>query len=493
MNQGDERVVVIGAGMGGLAAAVRLAVAGHRVTLIEAADAPGGKMRTVSSDAGPVDAGPTVLTLRGVFDDLFALAGKRLEDHLTLLAQPRLARHWWPDGSRLDLFSDPQDSAAAIAAFAGPGEAAGFLRFHAATAALYAAFEGPVMHASKPDKAAIIRAALASPKLWPALMPGVSLDRFVGRYFRDPRLAQLFGSYATYVGGRPGHVPAVLALIWQAEARGVWVVQGGMHGLALAGLAERKGMTFRYATLVRSILQQGGRVSGVQLADGRNIACGHVVFNGDLAALAMGLLGNGLQDCLPRPATTPRSLSAQVWFFAAQLGGMVAPVLVHHNVFFCSDPALEFDPIGQGRLPSDQTIYLCAEDRATQTLPAGKERIEIILNAPAIAQGIAQDPEEAMHCRTKTLHLLRRIGLTFQTGPETTALTTPHDLARLFPGSQGAIYGRSPEGMLASFQRPTARTVLPGLYLAKGVIRPAPGPPVFMMLCAVMARPWRWG
>ncbi len=98
-----------------------------------------------------------------------------------------------------------------------------------------------------------------------------------------------------------------------------------------------------------------------------------------------------------------------------------------------------------------------------------------------------------MHCRTKTLHLLRRIGLTFQTGPETTALTTPHDLARLFPGSMGAIYGRSPEGMLASFQRPTARTVLPGLYLAKGVIRPAPGPPVFMMLCAVMARPWRWG
>ncbi len=127
-------------------------------------------------------------------------------------------------------------------------------------------------------------------------------------------------------------------------------------------------------------------MSGVQLADGCSIACHHVVFNGDPAALAMGLLGNGLQDALPRSATSPRSLSAQVWSFAAELGGMVAPDLVHHNVFFCSDPELEFGPIGEGRLPSDQTMYLCAEDRATQTLPAGKERIEIILNAPTIAR-----------------------------------------------------------------------------------------------------------
>ena len=480
MNQSGEKVVVIGAGMGGLAAAIRLAVAGHQVMLVEAAQAPGGKMRIVASDAGPVDAGPTVLTLRGVFDDLFALAGERLEDHLTLLPQPLLARHWWPDGTRLDLFSDPAASAAAIETFAGQTEAAGFLRFHAATAALYRAFEGPVMYAPKPDKAAIIKAAMAQPRLWPALLPGVSLDRFVGRYFRDPRLRQLFGRYATYVGGRPAYAPAVLALIWQAEARGVWAVQGGMHrlALALAGLAERKGVTLHYGTPVKRILRQGGRVSGVQLADGRNIACAHVVFNGDPAALTLGLLGDGLQTALPQSATTPRSLSAQVWSFAAELGGPTAADLVHHNVFFCADPASEFGPIGAGHVPTDQTVYLCAEDRATKTFPAGKERIAIVLNAPAIAHECAQDPEEALHCRTKTLHLLRRIGLTVQTEPDTTALTTPHDLARLFPGSQGAIYGRSPEGMMASFLRPTARTALPGLYLAGGGCHPGAGVPM---------------
>jgi 1-hydroxycarotenoid 3,4-desaturase len=480
MNPNGEQVVVIGAGMAGLAAAIRLAVAGQHVTLVEACNSPGGKMRTVPSDAGPVDAGPTVLTLRGVFDDLFALAGERLDDQLTLIPQPLLARHWWPDGSRLDLFSDAGASAAAIAAFAGPGEAKGFLRFHAATAALYDAFEGPVMGAARPDTKAIIKVAMRSPRLWPALLPGVSLDRFIARYFRDPRLRQLFGRYATYVGGRPGHSPAVLALIWQAEARGVWAVEGGMHGLAvaLAGLAQRLGVTICYGTKVAQILRQFGRVSGVQLADGHSWACSQVVFNGDPAALTAGLLGDGVQSALPRAATMPRSLSAQVWSFAAKLGGPLAADLVHHNVFFSSDPRLEFGPIGQGLLPDEPTIYLCAEDRAKKTFPAGKERIEIVLNAPALTHQSTQDPKEAIHCRTKTLHLLTRIGLTFETEPETAALTTPHQFAQMFPGSMGAIYGRSPEGMLASFQRPTARTALPGLYLAGGGVHPGAGVPM---------------
>lgn len=480
MNQVGEKVVVIGSGMGGLAAAIRLAVSGQRVTLIETAAGPGGKMRTLPSDAGPVDAGPTVLTLRGVFDNIFALAGERLEDHLTLLRQPLLARHWWPDGSRLDLFSDIDASSAAIAAFAGRGESTGFRRFHAATAALYAAFEAPVMLAPRPDVTAILKAAMTSPRLWPALLPGVSLDRFVGRYFRDPRLRQLFGRYATYVGGRPSHSPAVLALIWQAEARGVWAVQGGMHQLAkaLAGLAERQGVTLCYNAKVSQILQQGGRVSGVQLADGHTIACNHVVFNGDPAALTGGLLGDAPKQALPRAATIPRSLSAQVWSFAAEPDGPVAADLMHHNVFFASDPAMEFGPIGKGQLPIEPTIYLCAEDRAGKTLPTGKERLEIILNAPALSQGRAQIPEEALLCRTKTLHLLGRIGLTFKTEPDISALTTPRHLAQLFPGSQGSIYGRSPEGVMASFQRTTARSSLPGLYLAGGGCHPGAGVPM---------------
>ena len=513
MNGTGEKVVVIGAGMGGLAAAIRLASAGRQVILIEAAARPGGKMRTVPSDIGPVDAGPTVLTLRHVFDDLFASAGDCLDDHLTLLAQPLLARHWWPDGSRLDLFSDPGASADAIAAFAGAREAAAFLRFNAATAALYDAFERPVMLAPAPHMAGILRAAITTPRLWPALLPGVSLARFIALYFRDPRLRQLFGRYATYVGGTPARSPAVLSLIWQAEARGVWAVKGGMHALAtaLADLARRKGVECRFGTSALRILRQGGRVSGVQLADGHTVVCDSVIYNGDPAALTMGLLGDAAQSALPPSATAPRSLSAQVWSFAATACGPVAADLAHHNVFFATNPDQEFGPLQRGQMPGDPTIYICAEDRTASHLPGAAERFEIILNAPPVQNkpvpakpvqnkplqikplndtpqtptpvppGCAPDPKEAHLCRIKTFHRLTQFGLTFTPEPDAASLTTPHLLAQMYPGSQGAIYGRSPHGALASFQRPGARTALPGLYLAGGGCHPGAGVPMAAM------------
>ncbi len=476
MGQNDEQVVVIGAGIGGLAAAIRLAAAGFAVTVVESADGPGGKMRTMPSTAGPVDAGPTVLTLRGVFDDLFSLAGQRLDDHLTLILQPTLARHWWPDGSTLDLFADPDATLAAIETFAGPREAAAFRRFDALSAGLYAAFDAPVMRAAKPDRAAIAKAALRRPRLWPALMPGVTLTRLLKMHFRDPRLVQLFARYATYVGGRPTHAPGVLALIWRAEAAGVWAVKGGMHQLAqaLARLAEELGVRFRYATPALRIMRQGGRVTGVQIAGGKTLPCAYCVFNGDPAALAAGQLGDAPTVAVPLTATTPRSLSAWVWSFAATAQGPKAADLIHHNVFFSADPAAEFGPIGRGAMPEQPSLYICAEDRAagTHTRP---ERFEIIINAPS-GQPATKD-EEAL-CRTRTFQTLAGQGLTFTPDPAPDTLTTPTMLAQRFPGSAGAIYGRSPEGLMAAFARPSAETALPGLYLAGGGCHPGAGVPM---------------
>jgi 1-hydroxycarotenoid 3,4-desaturase len=475
MTSAAQKIVVIGAGLGGLCAAIRLAAAGMQVTLVEQQAYPGGKMRSLASAAGPIDAGPTVLTLRTVFDDIFALAGERLDTHLTLTAEPLLARHWWPDGSRLDLFCDPDQSAAAIAAFAGARAEAEFRRFNAETAQLYAAFKAPMIEARRPNLAGIAVNALRSPAIWPALYPGRSLSDYVQSRFTDPRLRQLFGRYATYVGGAPEQSPAVLALIWQAEARGVWRVEGGMHQLAeaLAALATRLGVTLRYGISALRLLRKAGRVTEVALSDGRSVKCDAVVFNGDPAALLAGLLGNGAQLALPPSAAHPRSLSAWVWSFAAR----PAPFdLAHHNVFFGSDPRREFGPIAQGRMPEEPTLYVCAQDRSRAgPVPTGVERFEIIMNAPAKP---TFSPNEAHECRIKTFPQLAKFGLTFDPPPHEKALTTPQGFAALFPGSQGAIYGRSPQGLMASFQRPQARTRLPGLYLAGGGAHPGAGVPM---------------
>ena len=476
MELSAHTAVVIGAGMGGLAAAIRLAAAGATVTVVEAAATPGGKMRTLPSPAGPVDAGPTVLTMRRVFDDLFALADERLDDHLTLLRQPILARHWWSDGSTLDLHANPDATLAAIEAFAGPREAAAFRRFDRLSAALFAAFDAPVMQAATPDFATIARTASRQPRLWPALLPGMTLTRLLKLHFRDPRLVQLFARYATYVGGRPARSPGVLALIWRAEAQGVWAVEGGMHHLAtaLAALAARLGVRFHYATRATRIVTQGGRVTGVQIEGGTTLPCSACVFNGDPAALGEGHLGTAPTTAVPQKATQPRSLSAWVWSFAATPEGPLAQDLIHHNVIFSADPKSEFGPIGQGRMPDQPTLYICAEDRSDGT-PPPIERFEIIVNAPA---GHPRTAQEFAQCQIRTFSPLQRLGLTFSPLPDTPALTTPSMLDQLFPGSKGSIYGRSPEGMLAAFQRPSATTTLPGLYLAGGGAHPGAGVPM---------------
>jgi len=193
-----------------------------------------------------------------------------------------------------------------------------------------------------------------------------------------------------------------------------------------------------------------------------------VLFNGDPRALSEGLLGEAPRRAVPRSATDPRSLSAHVWSFAARASGAD---LSYHNVFFGSNPRAEFAALERGRVPSDATLYICAQDRAGPARPA-LERFEIIRNAPPLPH--TDDPP----CQTLIPERLARFGLCFDPPPTPEDLTTPAGFDALFPGSLGSLYGRSPRGLLAAMRRPLARSALDRLYLCGGGTHPGAGVPM---------------
>lgn len=488
----NGRVAVIGAGIGGLTSAALLAARGCDVTVLEKEAWVGGKARRVEVDGALIDGGPTVFTYRGVFDEIFAACGARLDDHVTVRKAEVLARHWWDDASgHLDLFADPGASIEAVGRFAGAEAARGYAAFAAEARRIFEVLEDPFLHGDK--------ASTPLPMMWRmgltklpemlAMRPFDGMWNALGEHFKDPRLQQLFGRYATYGGSSPFKAPATLMLIAHLEARGVWLIEGGIHALAkaLGSLAERQGAWVRTGAAVAEILTANGRASGVRLASGEVIPADIVICNGDPSALATGRFGEAARRSVPAIPPAKRSLSALVWYAHARTGGTE---LTHHNVFFSRDYAAEFREIGEGRTPAEPTVYVCAIDRGADhraAPPTGRERLQIIVNAPANGDVHTYSPEERERCTSTMMATLTRCGLTLEQ-PFPHRLMTPTDWEHLFPATGGALYGRASHGWAASFQRPGPRTRLPGLYCAGGATHPAAGVPMAALSGRLAAR-----
>lgn len=479
MSQTDAHVdvVVVGAGVGGLACALDLAGRGHRVAVIERASEVGGKLRVARVGEHAIDCGPTVLTMRPVFEALFERAGLRLGEWLRLRPLPCLARHAWTDGSRLDLFDDVDRSADAIAAFAGAREAAGYRRFVQHGAAILERLEQPFLHHDNDGLLGVMRRV--GLRGLPALSRvdfGRTMWTALADFFRDPRLRQLFARYATYYGSSPLQAPATLNLIAAVEQRGVWAVEGGMIALAqaLRRAIEHRGGEVRCGHGVQSCELAGGRIRRVLLDDGTALVCDALVYNGDPSVLVAGRLGEGLRRAVPgvdpaRPR--PRSLSAMTWSMHGTAKGFP---LAYHNVFFADDYEAEFAALARGEVPSQPTVYLCAQDRLTDA-PVGPERLMCLVNAPALADG--RTPEQESTCRVQMEQQLQRCGLRL-TPRQPVVAATPQDFATRFPGTMGAIYGDATHGALAPFSRPRHATRIPNLWLVGGAIHPGAGLPM---------------
>ncbi len=475
-----DKVVVIGAGIGGLTAAALLAARGLDVTVLERAARPGGKMRSLPVAGRTVDAGPTVFTMRPLFEEIFDAAGSSFASHVTATRATTLARHRWADGGALDLHADHAQSRDAIGAFAGAAEARGFEAFSAESARIHATLYDSFMRRPRTNPVGLTwRLGLSRLAELQATRPYESLWSALGGHFKDNRLQQLFGRYATYCGSSPFQAPATLMLIAHVEASGVWLVEGGLQRVAqaLADIAQGHGASFRYNSDVSAILTQSGRAAGVALSSGEQLAADCIIANADPSALATGCFGKAARRACRAVKPDARSLSSLTWATVAETRGMP---LQRHNVFFSEDYAREFRDIANGCLPSSPSVYVCAQDRdAAGHAPPGPERLQIIVNAPASGDSESSLTQaEIDTCETRMLSFLQRLGLCVRWQPEARILTTPSDYERLFPSTGGALYGRASHGWAASFLRPGSKTRIPGLYLAGGATHPGAGVPM---------------
>ena len=477
-------VVIVGAGIGGLACALQLVSRGIDVTVLESAAQVGGKLRCVEIDGARLDAGPTVLTMRWVFEELFADAGATLADALTLTPATTLARHAWNGRSRLDLFADIARSSDAIGAFAGATEAKRYLAFCERARSIYRTLDRPFLRASQPTPISLAgRVGLRGLGGLMRISPFATLWSELSSYFHDPRLKQLFGRYATYCGSSPFLAPATLMLVAHVEQDGVWLVDGGMERIALALRAaiEQRGGRVRCATTARRIEVEGGKVGGVRLSDGERIDASAVVFNGDTSALADGLLGEPVAHAAPSIRRDQRSLSAITWHLVARAHGFP---LVRHNVFFSGDSPREFHELFvDRRIPGDPTVYVCAQDRGVGDAPpdfaaGAPERIMCLVNAPEDADDHPLTADEIARCEATMFAKLAACGLQLESASTMPRVTTPSAFGQLFPATHGALYGRATHGWAASFERPSSRSKVAGLYLAGGSVHPGPGLPM---------------
>jgi 1-hydroxycarotenoid 3,4-desaturase len=492
-----ERVVVVGGGIGGLCACLELTHLGFDVTLLEKEQAIGGKIRQVavgaSNDIGLVDSGPTVFTMRWVFEQLFDACGESFSAHVRTDPLTILARHTWGE-SHLDLFADRNQSADAIAAFSSPAEAKAFLEFCAMAKKVYEVLEKPFIQSARPSMAGMI-GSLGIMQSMPLMAIGPFSDLWssLGKYFKDPRLHQLFGRYATYCGSSPFLAPATLMLIAQVEMDGVWSVRGGMAEIpkAIGRLAESKGARIRTNASVQAIHQGHNRITSIELADGEHIPADYVVFNGDINALRQGLLGESLRSAISNRIPTSRSLSALTWSMKVKTGGFP---LVRHNVFFNRDYASEFSSIFQHKAyPNHPTVYVCAQDRSDSGAALEQEeRLLCLVNAPAIGDH-AINQKEIDRCEQTAFTLLKQCGLELQEASHSSIRTSPTEFNRLFPGRGGALYGQATHGWMSSFQRSNALTQVENLFLVGGSVHPGPGVPMAALsgrqaVAALMAR-----
>ncbi len=485
----SKRIVVIGGGLGGLGAACTLAARGNKVQLFEASSTLGGKAAVLESGGFRFDMGPTIITLPEVLRRIFEEAGRRLEDYVELTRLDPQWRCFFEDGATLDLTADAAAMQSQLERFGGADTAAGYARFMAIAKDLHRISDQfffwksvgglrDTLNVGETFKASTL-ADLA------ALRIGQSVAGTIRRAVPDERVAQMLDHFTQYVGSSPYGSPAVLCGIAHMQtAGGVWYPRGGTRALpnALTRLARELGVEIATGAAVERILESGGAVHGIRLADGRSIEADAVVSNMDTVRTHEGLLSARTSKSFRRRRRYEPACSGVVLYLGLNKR---YDHLLHHNFVFSADPEEEFDAIyREGRPAPDPTCYVAAPAATDASVaPAGGEALYVLVHTPYLRPGHDWQRMLAPY-RQRILDKLKTSGdmpdleerIVYE------AALTPADIERRYRVWRGAIYGLASHGKFLGAFKPGNRSPdLAGLYLAGGSAHPGPGVPMALM------------
>jgi phytoene desaturase len=481
-----EKAAVIGAGIGGLAVAIRLAAKGYKVDIFEKNEIPGGKMAFFHHDGYRFDTGPSLFTLPQSISELFAISGQKMADHFDFTGLDEICRYFYDDGMVINGFADPSRFAAELHRKAGEDEAQ-VLAYLQESRTIYE-LTNPVfitksLHRFK---------NYYSPEFLKAyfhlhrLRPFSTLHRINSRYFRHENTVRLFDRFATYNGSNPYKTPATLMVIPHLEHNlGAYFPVKGMYDIArsLAELAEKKGVNFHYNSRVDEISVKAGRVEGLRM-NGDKLE----VYNIIVSDLDIWYLYRHLLKSEPFPSKWfrhERSTSALIFYWGMQT---VSTGLSLHNILFANDYQGEFDCLfNKKTISPDPTVYLFISSKVVRTdAPEGCENWFVMVNTP---ENCGQDWEKMIAgARTRIEEkILKFTGIEVGRFRKFEFILDPGGIEEKTASYHGSLYGNSSNSMWAAFQRHPNFSRIRGLYLAGGSVHPGGGIPLCLSSAKIVA------
>lgn len=480
METKKQRIVVVGGGLAGLSVAICMRSAGHEVIVLEKNERVGGKLNIRQGFGYTFDTGPSILTMPWVLEQLFARAGKKLADYMTITRVEPQWRTWFEDGLTLDVQGDLPEMLGALRRVHAP-DGEGFLAYLATCQKMYELSLKSV-YATSITGTTDMRQHHTLRDLM-AMDPLKSMDQVTTKYIKDERLRQLFNFFLMYIGSSPYDAPAVLSqLVYVQLGLGIYYVQGGMYNIArgMIKLLDEMGVEIRTSAEVVSIDTKDGRACGVTLRQGDHVAADVVICNQEVIP-AYNTLLKGMPQVeveVTKLAKFEPTVSGHVLLLGVN---REYPQFAHHNFFFSRSPAREFyDIFHHKKITEDPTVYVGISSKTDRSqAPEGKENWFVLTHVPPLRPNESWEPHRNRY-RALVVEKLERMGAVhLRDHIEFEQQFIPDDLASLYGAHGGSIYGvvtdRKRNG---GFKIPSRSAVLSHLYFVGGSTHPGGGVPM---------------